>query len=74
MGSLALTAFNCSVFAALSFMRFSAFSTACFSLACFGVMSISVTVEALFQLRLLCVFLRSVYLVVDAEASFDPGV
>ena len=74
VGSLTLTAFNCGAFAVLSFMRFSTLSTAGLSLACFGVMSISVTVEALFQLRLLCVFLRSVYLIVDAEASFDPGV
>ena len=46
VGALALTAFNCSTFAALGFMRFSAFSEACFSLTCFGVMSISVAIEA----------------------------
>ena len=74
VGSLTLTAFNCGVFAVLSFVRFSTLSTAGLSLTCFGVVPISIAVETLYQLRSLCESLRSVYLIVDTKALFDPGV
>ena len=74
VGSLTLTAFNCGAFAVLSFMGFSTLSTTSLSLACFGAVPISIAVEALYQLRSLCVSLCSVHLIVDTKASFDPGV
>ena len=37
-------------------------------------MSISIAIEALYQLRSCSVSLRSIYLVLDAKAPLDPGV
>ena len=74
MGSLALAAFDCDALAVLSFMGFSTVSTADFSLTYFGVVPISIAIEALYQLRSLCVSFHSIYFIIDAEASFDPDV
>ena len=74
VGSLTLAAFNCDAFAVSSIVKFSTLSTAGLSPTYFGVVSISIAVQALCQLCSLCVSFRSVYLIIDTEASFDPGV
>ena len=63
-----------SAFAILSFVRFYTLSTIGLGLAGFDIIAISRAVESLGQLYILYISFRSIYFIIDTEASVDPGI